>query len=375
MRLELDAWEAMHMSRKFGTLAAGLSVAAAMTLPSAAQAQGGSLLAEPFVNRDAKAFAPVGKNFEHWLTSARCPTQMGDMPLIRISQYYIQGHSVNCRYVLEGNSKIDFNVRTFDKDENLTSAMKGLVGRFEQGSKVAKVGETQQVRMDFGGRDIACLKTELTMKPLANGTGISEVLTICNGLRWVFQIVEGGHSSDNAKRAQITNALMAGQNNAAAHLGACVEMTKARNAMEPSSATGLNIAVDRFGYEQKGAPCFSGNIGARDGRDALLILSWPQNPDTPISIHKVSSAGDIAKTPQFRLQDMWAGVATEDRGEGGYLMIKEDPDGTLSSYGGFLKIVASGRVYGEYVKVLDGELKPQTVSKPAPGGGNQITIG
>ena len=144
MRLELDAWDAMHMSRKFGTLAAGLSVAAAMTLPSAAQAQGGSLLAEPFVNRDAKAFAPVGKNFEHWLTSARCPTQMGDMPLIRISQFYIQGHSVNCRYVLEGNSKIDFNIRTFDRDETLTSAMEGLVGRFQLGSKVAKVGETQQ---------------------------------------------------------------------------------------------------------------------------------------------------------------------------------------------------------------------------------------
>ncbi len=369
------------MSRFFGT-AALFSTAAAMSLTvSMAAAQqsnvrpNSSLFVKPLKDDAAKAFTKTDGGYTHWLTSIKCPSSVGDKSLIAKWQNTVQGHSVRCRLTDKKTMRTDFAIRTFDREEKLSTVVAEVGANIEKNEAVLRKTPAREVKMNFAGQTVPCVKVSYDFKPSKSGNSLSESYMACNMLNWVIQVSERGLTSAKANTNKFTHEFFKLQTAARQHLGSCMAEARKRREMQPSKATGLNIAVDRFGYQERGVPCFSGNISSKEGRDALLLLYWPQNADTPSTINSVSAGGAVNRQPVFQLQDMWATVPAAKRGEGGYVMVKNDPDGTVSSYGGFLKVIGSGRLYGEYEKVRKGELKPKTVSKPNKGGGVNMTIG
>ena len=337
---------------------------------------GSSLYAKPVTNDASKAFMRSGDGYVHWLTSVNCAVENSSQPLLRRKQYTVQGHSVGCEYGDRKTYRANFGVRPFDKDETPASMAARVAANLEKSDSVKSKSGPQEIKMDFAGEPIACVKISYDFEPMRTGPDFSETFVACNMLTMAFSANWRGQTSNKAKGEVAISAFLKDQQAARSHLRSCITEGKRRREIEPSKATGLNIAVDRFGYDERGNPCFSGNVSAKDGRDAMLLLMWPGNPDTPNTIHSVAQNGAVNRQPVFQLQDLWAGVAATERGPGGYIMVKKDADGTLSSFGGFLRIVNSGTVYGNYLKVLSGELKPQTVSKPANAdGGQNITIG
>ncbi len=355
---------------------------AAICLPaSQASAQydaarpGSSLYAQPVKNDAAQAFIQSGDAYVHWLTSMKCPVETSGVPLNVRRQYTIQGHSVACSYGDGKTIRTSFNFRPFDRDETPSTMVERISASIEEGGKIAAKNDVQEVRMDFAGEPIACVKVTYDYQPGSSGVKISESIMACNMLTWALSVNWTGRTSEKARGDALIEDFLKKQQATRQHLRSCIAEGKKRREMQPSSATGLSIAVDRFGYQEKGNPCFSGNISAREGRDPLLILVWPGNSDTPTTLHSVAQNGVVNRQPVFQLQDMWATVPASERGPGGYVMVKQDADGTVSSYGGYLKIVSSGSIYENYLKVLSGELKAQTSSKPNKAGGSNITIG
>lgn len=369
----------MKITNLLFTAAAMLSAAPFFAAGAQAQASnlkpGNSLFIKPLENDAALAFSRTADGYSHWLTSTKCPSSINGVPLNQRLQFAVQGHSVKCRYTDSKTMRTSFSIRTFGREEKLAGLVEGIASRIESNEDVLRKNALRNVEFDMAGQKISCATISFDLKPAKSGTALSESITACNMLNWVLQISDRRLTSAKPGRDAIAAAFLKEQGAARQHLSSCITEARRRRELQPSKATGLNIAADRFGYKETGVPCFSGNISGKEGRDPLLLLYWPTNTDTPVTINSVSSNGRVNKLPAFHLQDMWATVPAEKRGEAGYIMVKKDADGTVSSYGGFLKIVSSGRLFGEFEKVRKGELKAQTTSKPNSAGGKNITIG
>ena len=83
----------------------------------------------------------------------------------------------------------------------------------------------------------------------------------------------------------------------------------------------------------------------------------------------ISANGQFQTTPSFRIQDMWASIAPEERGPAGYLLMREQADGTITVYSGYTRIPTDARFYQDSTKAYAGGTDALMVGKLNQGGG------
>jgi len=135
----------------------------------------------------------------------------------------------------------------------------------------------------------------------------------------------------------------------------------------PSGATGISYNAVAFPYTARGDSCYAGNTSSPEG--SVLVRYWPDNPNTPITVDLLSPNGQYQETPSFRIQNMWANVPAEEAGPGGYLLMREQADGTITVYLGYTRIPTDARAYRDATSAFGGETDAIFLAKQNDGGG------
>ena len=317
--------------------------------------------------RASPTFEKTSAGVRHELSSLVCNDDVAGFELSTVEQVTALGDSVSCSY------------RTADGTPALTIVMyTRMPGKTSAGQlaniRTARMGRNPDLRelssgtstVTIGDKQLPC-ENSMLEEATRNGPE-KKRFSICELGSWriLFSMGPAAHKTTNSAEEFIEQ-FIGSQRSAAQKADQCRAFGTVLTSQEPSGATGISYHAEGFNYTERGEGCYAGHTSSETG--SVIIRVWPNNPDTPVTLDYVSTDGQFQATPSFRIQDMWASVAEEERGPAGYLLMREQADGTITVYNGYTRIPTDSRVYEDAGKAFRGETDPIMLAKQNPGGG------
>lgn len=318
----------------------------------------------PWRNNDVQAFGihPRG-GINHIFSGFACPDKLGAIPRTDVFQFSVSGHDVGCNYTSpDQQTFITFYMSAFGE----AGAPAKVVGEVTDNLvrlTSAKIDNGGKIDLSLGDTERPCAYA--TFDITNNGTPAKTAIYVCSVGIWSFKtrVTWGANRADPLL---LIKRFMANQHEFIARARTCSAHTDAVLNMPRSNIQGLTYRADGFEYKRKGLSCVV------HVTNNLMLLRWPENPATPITVHYFDSQGQVGDAPFFRVQDMWAYASPEERGENGYLLIREDTDGQMTIYNGYNRIPAANMVIENVADAITGKNKASLVAKKNASGGYTV---
>ncbi|MEO9970922.1 MAG: hypothetical protein ABJG15_14090 [Hyphomonadaceae bacterium] len=317
--------------------------------------------------RASPAFQKTSTGVRHELSSLVCNDDVAGFELGTVEQVSALGESVSCSYrTAEGTPALTIVMYTRTPGKTSAGQLENLrTARMNRNPDLRELSSDTST-VSIGDKQLPCENSRLEESTPSGPE--KKTFSICELGSWrmLFSLGPDAHNTSSSA-SDFVEQFVASQRSADQKADQCSAFGTVLASQEPSGATGISYHAEGFNYTERGEGCYAGHTSSETG--SVIIRVWPNNPDTPITLDYVSTDGQFQAVPSFRIQDMWASVAEEDRGPAGYLLMREQADGTITVYSGYTRIPTDGRVYEDAAKAYRGETDAIMLAKQNPGGG------
>lgn len=321
------------------------------------------------------AFAKIENGVQHTLSKLRCADTIAGYKLNHIRQITGVGEAVVCRFEHdlgspERSSLANPNAQILmfrpPPDRTVAAQMADFQSDTEERMTDARLLSTEAQMVRFVDRDLSCPSVTYALGSGANAQHLTT--TICEVGGWRIRVRHIAQQNSGAPSvADFINQFANLQAPAMDHVDKCdAFFEKVRNET-PSGLTGISYNAVAFPYVERGDSCYAGSSASAEG--GVIVRYWPDNPDTPITVDLLSPNGQYQETPSFRVQNMWANVPADEAGPAGYLLMREQADGTIATYIGYTRIPSDARAYQDATRAYRGETEATFLAKQNEGGG------